>query len=388
MSKFSLTRERGEIAGAPPLKSAAMFAMNRIGLAPFRAAARLAFTALAPLAAAGCLSFGPHTLKVDQADYARALGEAKKREILTLIVGLRYGDSPALLTVTQVISSYTFTASATPMTESVPPGPTAALTGMASYSDHPTFTFTPTTGQSYAKAYIHPLAPSLVLPLADSGVPIDLLLQITVQSIGGLSNAAMLGGPNGDGSPEFFELLAVLRRLQLAGEVSVEFVAAPNGGEVRLALGLPQGIESARNAADTARVRELLRLPAGSDPYLIAAPGAPPAPRCIPVVMRSVLGILTDLGAEIDVPQTDVENGATKPPIRLVGGEARPTVVIHAAKSISGPAYAAVRYRSSRFWIDDSDFDSKYALTVVQDLMALAEETDVSHAPIVSVPAS
>jgi hypothetical protein len=365
-----------------------MFVMSRAGPWPYsrRTAARL-LAAPAVLALAGCLSFGPHTLKVDQADYARALGEAKKREILALIVGLRYADSPAFLTVTQVISAYTFTAGATPMTESVPPGPTAALTGLASYSDHPTFTFTPTTGQSYAKAYIHPLAPPLVLPLADSGVPIDLLLRITVQSIGGLNNAAMLGGPGGDGSPEFFELLAVLRRLQLAGEVSVEFKAAPSGGEVRLALGLARGAESPENAANIARVRELLALPAGSDPYLIVAPGAPPAPRAIPVVMRSMLGILTDLGAEIDVPRTDLDNGATKPPIRLVGGEARPIMVIHAARSVSGSAYAAVSYRSSRFWIDDTDFDSKYALTVVQDIMALAEETDVSHAPIVTVPA-
>jgi hypothetical protein len=367
-----------------------MFAMSHAGGAPslIRTAARLALAALVPLATAGCLSLGPHTLKVDQADYARALGEAKKREILGLIVGLRYADSPAFLNVTQVISAYTFTASATPMTESVPPGPTASLTGMASYSDHPTFTFTPTTGQSYAKAYIHPLAPSLVLPLADGGVPIDLLLRITVQSIGGLNNAAMLGGPNGDGSPEFYELLAVLRRLQLAGEASIEFKAGSNGGEVRLVLGLAQGIESPRNAADIIRVRELLRLPASAEPYLITAPGTPPGPRGIPIVMRSVLGILSDLGAEIDVPKTDVETGTTKPPIRLVGGEARPIVVIHAAKSVTGPAYAAVRYRSSRFWIDDTDFDSKYALTVVQDLMALAEETDVSHAPIVTVPAN
>jgi hypothetical protein len=38
-------------------------------------------------------------------------------------------------------------------------------------------------------------------------------------------------------------------------------------------------------------------------------------------------------------------------------------------------------------WIDDADFDSKYALTVVQDLMALAEVPDTSHTPVVTVPA-
>jgi hypothetical protein len=104
-------------------------------------------------------------------------------------------------------------------------------------------------------------------------------------------------------------------------------------------------------------------------------------------VTRSVLGILSDLGAEIDVPESDIENGTTKASVHLVGGESRPTLVIHAAKSIRGPAYAEVSYRDSHFWIDDMDFDSKYAITVVQDLMALAEETDVSHAPIVTVPA-
>jgi len=61
---------------------------------------------------------------------------------------------------------------------------------------------------------------------------------------------------------------------------------------------------------------------------------------------------------------------------------------LHAGKKIQGPVYSAVSYRGSRFWIDDADFDSKYALTVVQDLMALSEETDTSHAPIVTVPAN
>jgi hypothetical protein len=71
-----------------------------------------------------------------------------------------------------------------------------------------------------------------------------------------------------------------------------------------------------------------------------------------------------------------------------VGGETRPIVFIHASNKIQGSAYSAVSYRGSQYWIDDADFDSKYALTVVQDLMALAEETDTSHAPIVTVPAN
>jgi hypothetical protein len=349
-----------------------------------------ALALLTPTLLCGCLSLGPRNLKADQVDYARALGDAKKREILALIVGLRYADAPAVLTVSQVIAGYTFTAGASPVVNSLPDpgGPAAGLTGMASYSDHPTFTFTPTTGETYAKAYIHPLSPALILPLADGGVPIDLLLRVAVQSIGDLRNAAMLGGPTGNGSPGFFELLAVLRRLQLAGALSIEYQTGPGGAHVSLALGLPGAPESSAAAADLKSVRDLLKLPGGTAPYPVSYGDAAASARSIPIVTRSILAVLSNLGAEIDVPEADVQAGATKPAIQLVGGETRPIVLIHAAKRIQGQAYAAVVYRNSNFWVDDADFDSKYALTVVQDLMALAEETDTSHAPIVTVPAN
>ncbi len=56
-------------------------------------------------------------------------------------------------------------------------------------------------------------------------------------------------------------------------------------------------------------------------------------------------------------------------------------------KRSTGTAYAAVVYHAATFGIDDTDFDSKYALTVLQDLMLLAEVTDTAHAPVVTVPA-
>lgn len=350
-------------------------------LAPLATVALLSLT--------GCLSAGPSVLKADEVDYGRALGEAKKREIVALLVGLRYADAPAFLTVTQVIAAYTFTATATGAINSRPDpgGPAAGVSGTAAYSDHPTFTFTPTTGESYARAYIQPLSPALVLPLADSGIPIDLLLRIAVQSIGGLRNAAMLGGTTGNGSPEFFELLAILRRLQLAGDVSMQYKPGANGGHVSLTLG-SAAQPSRESAADIERVRQLLHLAPGNEPYPLVFGNAVSATRDLPVVTRSVLGILSSLGAEIRVPGEDVDRGATQPAIQLVGNETRPVILIHAARKVSGSAYAVVNYHQERFWIDDNDFDSKYALTVVQELMALAEITDTSHAPVVTVPAN
>ena len=74
--------------------------------------------------------------------------------------------------------------------------------------------------------------------------------------------------------------------------------------------------------------------------------------------------------------------------IALLGGETRPIVMVHSGLIAPLHNYTAVDYASSKFWIEASDFDSKYALSVVQDLMALAEVTDTSHAPVVTIPAS
>jgi hypothetical protein len=58
----------------------------------------------------GCAVVGPRSLKADQVEYSRALGDGKKREILNLMVGLRYADLPGLINVSQIIAAYTFDA--------------------------------------------------------------------------------------------------------------------------------------------------------------------------------------------------------------------------------------------------------------------------------------
>lgn len=336
---------------------------------------------------AGCASIGPRELRTDQVDYARALGEAKKREILATIVGLRYADAPAFLNVSTIIAGYTFAANATPTLSVTSPGATFnQATGMVSYGDNPTFTFTPTTGEAYAAAYIRPLSPTLLLPLADSGIPIDLLLRITIQSIGGLQNETMLGGSNSNGSPEFFELLRVLRRLQLAGELSVQYKEANHVGHVSFSIGASgHGKEHAPD--DVARVRAILGLPSDASEFDIDNSGAPTGNN-VPMVTRSVLAILTNLGAEIAVPDSDVSSGATKPTIGLVGGEERPTLIVRFGKKAPKNAYVVIDYQGLDYWIESNDFDSKYAFTVMQDVMALAEVTDNSKAPVVTIPAN
>jgi hypothetical protein len=352
--------------------------------------------------AAGCAGIGPSRLKADQVDYSRALGDAKKREILAAIVGLRFADSPSFLTVSSIIAAYTFdaTGGATLNAGSGSVPNYAQATGSVSYSNHPTFTFTPTTGDAYASAYIRPLSPTLVLPLAESGMPIDLLLRMTAQSIGGLQNGNALGGPNASGSPEFFLLIQALRRLQMAGELNIESRNTDQSdkndksnkgnadkGGVFMTLGATRSGTNKQTVDDLTLVRRLLHLSPKMKTYEIVY-GQSSDHNRIPMVTRSVLGILTDLGAQIPVPDEQVGSGATKPSIGLIGGETRPTIVVRVGEKPPKDAYVDVLYDKSNYWIDRSDFDSKYAFTVVQNLMALAEVTDTAKAPVVTIPAN
>ncbi|BCQ23381.1 hypothetical protein NK8_15100 [Caballeronia sp. NK8] len=355
--------------------------------------------------AAGCVGIGPSRLKADQVDYARALGDAKKREILAAIVGLRFADAPSFLTVSSIIAAYTFdTTGGVVLNAGSGAQPNyAQATGSVSYSNHPTFTFTPTTGDAYASAYIRPLSPTLVMPLAESGIPIDLLLRITAQSVSGLQNGNALGGPNASGSPEFFLLLRALRRLQLAGELNIESRntdddkagkkdkgsggnSADKGG-VFITLGATRSGNNKEVVDDLALVRKLLHLSPKMKTYEIVYGQSSNQDR-IPMVTRSVLGILTDLGAQIAVPDEQVGSGATKPGIGLIGGETRPTIIVKVGEKPPQDAYVSVLYDKANYWIARSDFDSKYAFTVVQNLMALAEVTDTSKSPVVTIPAN
>ncbi|MEX3940391.1 hypothetical protein AB4Y44_12755 [Paraburkholderia sp. BR10937] len=337
-----------------------------------------------------CVHLGPTRLRADQVDYARALGDAKKRGILAAVIGLRYGDAPAFLSVSSIIAAYQFdsTAGATGNLGSGAQPNYALATGNISWSNRPTFTFTPTTGEAFASAYIRPLAPELMMPLAEGGMPVDLLLRIGAQSIGGLQNGSALGGEGSAGSAGFFQLLQALRRLQLAGELNVESRSENGKNTVYLALGATNSAQSPQVSADLARVRELLHLAADTRTYeVVYGPSAQGGNR-IPMVTRSVLGILTNIGAQIQVPDAQVQSGATKPTVGLIGGETRPIIIVHQGPKAPADAYVAIEYEGTAYWVERADFDSKYAFTVLQNLMALAEAETSSKAPVVTIPAN
>ena len=179
---------------------------------------------LACMSLCGCFSLGTTRLYEDQLGYSRALGDAEKSDTLLNVVRLRYADTPIVLQATQVISGYQLQRNVTGGFEAFPAAnPSTFLNGSASaqLQQSPTFTFQPLSGAQFAQSFIRPLSPADLLPLAMGGLPIDVLFRLGVQSVNGLSNAVALTQKGAAGSPEFFLLLQDLRRLQIAGLLSV-----------------------------------------------------------------------------------------------------------------------------------------------------------------------
>jgi hypothetical protein len=351
-------------------------------------------TLLSYVTLCGCSGFGTTRFYQDQLGYSRAVGDAEKSTTLLNAVRLRYGDTPVILQPTQVISGYQLQRNVSGGFEVFPAAnPSTFLNGSAAaqLQQSPTFTFQPLSGAQFAQSFVQPLSPAELLPLVMGDLPIDVLFRLSVQSINGLSNTLALTQSSAAGSPDFFLLLRDLRRLQVAGFLSVrlQYEASHvishskfDPGRVYLSFAAIRdpGLLTVVN-----ETKRLLGMPRAATEVEVVY-GVSAQPGQIAVLTRSMLGVLGHLSLQIDVPPDDVARHLTQPTVGNIGLEQRPVVIVHSGAVAPADVFTSVQYRQTWFWIAEDDFDSKLAFTVLQILLALAR-TEVAPGAIVTIPA-
>ena len=125
----------------------------------------------------GCQSIGPDTVPRDRFAYSGSIGESWKRQTLLNIVKLRYLDPPVFVDVGQIVAGYSLETSfnaggSLPETAALG-GNTAMLGGSSRFTDRPTITYTPRTGNKFVKALMTPLPPDSVFFTVQSGYAAD-----------------------------------------------------------------------------------------------------------------------------------------------------------------------------------------------------------------------
>src|SRR5215467_15772025 len=121
----------------------------------------ISFTALTVALVTGCKSIGPATVARDRFEYSSSIGESWKRQTLLNIVKLRYLDPPIFVDVGQIVAGYSLesalTAGGALPENTALGGNTATIGGSVRFTDRPTVTYTPLTGDRFIKALITPL---------------------------------------------------------------------------------------------------------------------------------------------------------------------------------------------------------------------------------------
>src|SRR5437867_3876707 len=187
------------------------FARGRKIFSAFPFAGLLSALALLP----GCKSIGPGTVPRDRFDYASSISESWKRQTLLNIVKLRYLDPPIFVDVGQIVAGYSLETSVSaggsfPETTGFG-GNTATVAGAARFTDRPTITYTPLTGNRFVKSLMTPLPPESVFFTIQSGWPADGVLFAAVASINGLKNQETALGGVSPPDPQFVRAIALMR---------------------------------------------------------------------------------------------------------------------------------------------------------------------------------
>lgn len=338
----------------------------------------------------GCASIGPRTVVNDSFDYTAVLADSWKQRMLFNMVRVRYGDTPYFLDVSSVINQYSLE---TGVNVSGQVARTAAgdtfvgMGGHGTYTDRPTITYMPLSGEKFARNLMKPLSPSAVMGMISAGYPVDLVMRACVQSINGIKNrlAGQLAARPADG--DFYPLLERMQRIQDTGSIDLRMRRSQDTEEVTLRIlgKLDPSLEE-----DSRQVRKMLKLDPTAEEFSVVYGGQSKNDKEIAILTRSILQIINNLASYIDVPGPHVEENMVKPttPDLTPSGKPEPPLIrIKSSNSRPDHAFVAVPYQSYWFWIDDRDLRSKCLFSFLMFLFSLTETTGKEGAPIVTISA-
>jgi len=342
----------------------------------------------ATLLLSACAGFGPTTISRDRFDYTAAISDSWKHQMLFNMVKIRYGDAPVFMDVSSVISQYQIAGQINlgATVNSNPWSNSETLGAMGQYVDRPTITFSPILGDKFARSLMAPIPPPAILNLMQAGYPVDLVFRMLVQEINGIRNRFGGEARARSADPEFYVLLEKMRKIQSDGAVGMR---VQRKDKEEAALLVFRGKKDPAMEALSLEVRKLLGVSPQASEINVVYGTVPRNDKEIALQTRSLLEVLIDLSADIEVPAAHVQEqrvGPTHVEQTDARGTIPPLIRIRNSPEKPGDAFVSIPYRNSYFWIDDRDMKSKKIFSFLMFVFTLVETGEKGAAPIVTIP--
>ena len=283
-------------------------------------------------ALAACVNLGPRALDRDQLAYGASIGDNWKNQMLANLVKLRYVDMPVFVDVGQIVGGYTLETQVDGrlgFSDSLFGRDTQSIGGSGRFTDRPTITYMPKTGEDYLRSLLAPVEPSAVLALVLAGYSPKLLFNWSVESVNGVQNfAAARGEAMHAVQPEFTELVQLLADMQAVGAIGFELEHDPETRHDVIFMFTERELDP-QVTAKRERVREILGLEPERKMFrVLYSPFALEEPDVLAIQTRSILQTLASLSNFVDVPPERAERAqpatSCRPARNVRSGSDRP----------------------------------------------------------------
>jgi len=334
---------------------------------------------------AACTNFGPRTLNKDQLDYGLSIGDTWKDQMLANLVKLRFIDMPVFVDVGQIVSGYsieTSVAGTLGFNNSLFGGDSQVLGAEGRFTDRPTITYMPKTGEGYLRSLLEPVRPSALLSLIVAGYDPELLFTWAVESINGVKNYSARSSDLHAADPEFIEFSQLLTELQQAGAIGFELEDDPETRHDIIFFYNDRNLDDATRRK-LRQAAELIGLSSERQSFRVLYSPFAVDDDVLAIQTRSILQVLFAMAKFIDVPPDKASR--TIPGYSVAADAVRPFHVL-TSRDKPDDTYASFRYHGDWYWIEHDDLHSKGVFTLMLFLTTLTNRAPDQNAPVLTIP--